>query len=250
MSSTAIEHQDAQNRRMGAIFTVVFHALLLLLFLFVGLKQPNPLPKEEAIELAFEDAGGLAGGTTSTQVAETPPAPAEPEPSAAEEVATEEVSEVAVPKPAKPKPVKPKPEPAKPEPRKPNPNSLFAPSANPNNPGSAAPGGSGPPSSTPGDGGSGSFKGKAFEGRLAGRGLVRGPDLSAKPTEGGRVALDIFVDRNGQVTHVSMNLDRSTTTSQELFNLARKAALQCRFTPNPNGPAEQKGEMTFIFILE
>ncbi|MBK8583833.1 MAG: hypothetical protein IPL86_19090 [Flavobacteriales bacterium] len=85
---------------------------------------------------------------------------------------------------------------------------------------------------------------------MAGRGLMRGPNISEKPTEGGKVALDIFVDRTGKVTHVAFNLDRSTTTSQVLFNLAKKAALQCTFSPKPDGPAEQKGDMTFIFILE
>ena len=241
--------QEAHDRRVGVIVTVVFHILLLILFLYVGLTQPDPLPQEQGIELAFEDAGGLTGGSISTSPAEStpPPAPAVAQPEAPEPVATDEASDVAVPKAVKPKP---RPEPAKPQPRKPDPNSLFSPSSAPSSSSSSGQNGGGPPSSTPGDGGSGNFKGKAFEGRLAGRGLMRGPNLSEKPTEAGKVALDIFVDRTGHVTHVAFNLDRSTTTSQTLFNLAKKAALQCTFSPKPDGPAEQKGDMTFIFILE
>jgi len=253
MSSSSIElAREANDKRTGAIATVVFHALLLLLFLFIGLKHPVPLPRETAIELSFEDAGGLAGGAVMDlpEPSLPPPAPAEPAPADHEEVATEETSEIAVPKPAKPATPKPTPPPAEPKPRRPDPNALFTPSATPSSASSTAQPGGGPPATIPGDGGSGTFKGKAFEGRLAGRGLLRGPHIAEKPTEAGKVALDIFVDRSGKVTHVAMNLDRSTTTSQVLFNLAKNAALKCTFTPKPDGPAEQKGDMTFIFILE
>jgi len=63
MSSLTIQ-QEANDKRVGVIFTVVFHILLLVLFLYIGLQQPDPLPQEEGIELAFEDAGGLTGGAT------------------------------------------------------------------------------------------------------------------------------------------------------------------------------------------
>ena len=249
MSSIVIQ-QQGKDRRTGAIVSIVLHAIVIILFLLFGLSQPNPLPKDEGIEISFESAGGLTGGAPD-------PNPGSPQetavpvtaPETPEEVATEEESPVEVPKPVKPKP-KPKPQPAEPKPPKPNPNALFNPSSNPNtNPTSGPPGG-GPPGDKPGDGGVGNFHGKGFEGKLAGRGLMRGPSISEKPNEGGKVALDIFVDRTGKVTRVAFNLDRSTTTSQVLFNLARKAALQCTFSAKPDGPAEQKGEMAFVFILE
>jgi hypothetical protein len=60
---------------VGVIFTVVFHILLLVLFLYIGLQQPDPLPQEEGIELAFEDAGGLTGGATVAQPATSQPPP-------------------------------------------------------------------------------------------------------------------------------------------------------------------------------
>jgi hypothetical protein len=202
------------------------------------------------IELAFEDAGGLTGGSPEP----TPGSPQETAtpvtaPETPEEVATDENSEVEVTKPVKPTP-KPTPKPAEPKPPKPNPNALFNPSTNPSTNPTTGPPGGGPPGEKPGEGGVGNFHGKGFEGKLAGRGLMRGPSISEKPTEGGKVALDIFVDRTGKVTRVAFNLDRSTTTSQVLFNLAKKAALQCTFSAKPDGAAEQKGEMTFVFILE
>lgn len=248
MSSFTI-HQERNDKRAGVIFTIVFHILLLILFLYIGLQQPDPLPQEEGIELAFEDAGGLTGGGSPAQAETTPPPPVEAvTPVTPEPVATQEESDVAVPKAETPKP---KPQPKPPEPRKPDQRALFNPTTGgaPGTQPSTTPG-NGPPSSTPGDGGFGSLNGKGFEGRMAGRDLMRGPNISEKPTEGGKVALDIFVDRTGKVTHVAFNLDRSTTTSQVLFNLAKKAALQCTFSPKPDGPAEQKGDMTFIFVLE
>jgi hypothetical protein len=249
MSTISIQQQQ-NDRRTGIISTVVLHVLMILLFLFFGLSQPNPLPEEVGIELAFEDAGGLTGGAPD-------PSPGSPQetatpvtaPETPEEVATDENSEVEVTKPVKPTP-KPTPKPAEPKPPKPNPNALFNPSTNPSTNPTTGPPGGGPPGDKPGEGGVGSFHGKGFEGKLAGRGLMRGPSISEKPTEGGKVALDIFVDRTGKVTRVAFNLDRSTTTSQVLFNLAKKAALQCTFSAKPDGAAEQKGEMTFVFILE
>jgi hypothetical protein len=249
MSSISIQQQQ-NDRRTGIISTVVLHVLLVLLFLFFGLSQPNPLPEEMGIELAFEDAGGLTGGSPDP----TPGSPQETAtpvtaPETPEEVATDDNSEVEVTKPVKPTP-KPTPKPAEPKPPKPNPNALFNPSTNPSTNPTTGPPGGGPPGEKPGEGGVGNFHGKGFEGKLAGRGLMRGPSISEKPTEGGKVALDIFVDRTGKVTRVAFNLDRSTTTSQVLFNLAKKAALQCTFSAKPDGAAEQKGEMTFVFILE
>jgi len=248
--STIVIEQREKDKRISAILTIVFHALLVILFLYFGLHQPNPLPEEQGIELAFEDAGGLSGGDPdpnpgSPQESATPVT----SPSQPEDVATDDASEVEMPKPVKPQPKPPKPE--TPKPPKPNPNALFNPSTNPTTtPTTGPPGGNKEPGTDPGGGGIGDFSGKGFNGRLSGRGFMKGPSITEKPNEGGKVALDIFVDRNGKVTRVAFNLDRSTTTSQVLFNLAKKAALQCTFTAKPDGPAEQKGEMTFVFILE
>lgn len=253
-TSRAALKQETNDRRIGVIFTVVFHILLLILFLYIGLKQPVPLPREEAIELTFESAGGPAGGGAPAAQAEAPPPPQDPAaPEVPEPVATQEESPVAAPVVEKPKP-KPEPQPEQPKERKPDERALFTPS-NTGTPGASTSSASTGPGSGQGSGGgsaggTGGFHGQGFEGRLTGRGLVRGPRISEKPNEGGRVALDIWVDRSGKVTHVALNLNRSTTTSQVLYNLARTAALQCTFSAKPDGPAEQKGEMTFIFQLE
>ena len=242
--------QQEHDRRAGAIGTVAVHVLALLLFMWFGLRQPNPLPEEQGIELAFEDAGGLSGGAPEIEPGSPQQAAAPTSaPEAPDEVATEEDSPVEVPKPVKPKPVKPKP-PEAPKPPKPNPNALFTPGSSASQPASGNPGGSGSDSGKPGGGGSGDFKGRGFEGRLEGRGLMRGPNITDKPSESGRVGLNIWVDREGKVTRVTQNLDKSTTTSQVLFNIAKRGALQCTFSARTDVPAEQMGLLVFIFELE
>jgi hypothetical protein len=64
------------------------------------------------------------------------------------------------------------------------------------------------------------------------------------------VVLDIFVDPEGKVVRVVWNSGKSTTTDQSLVDIAKRAAFESSFYPKPNAAAEQKGDMTFIFILE
>jgi hypothetical protein len=248
MSTISIQQQQ-NDRRTGIISTVVLHVLLVLLFLFFGLSQPNPLPEEMGIELAFEDAGGLTGGSPDP----TPGSPQETAtpvtaPETPEEVATDDNSEVEVTKPVKPTP-KPTPKPAEPKPPKPNPNALFNPSTNPSTNPTTGPPGGGPPGEKPGEGGVGNFHGKGFEGKLAGRGLTRGPNISDHPPIDRRsvVALFIKVGRDGRVTDARENLNKSNTTRVDLFNIAKKGAREMIFSAKPDGPYEQQGEVTFVF---
>ncbi len=76
------------------------------------------------------------------------------------------------------------------------------------------------------------------------------PVITEKPHEGGRVVVNFLVDKNGKVTSVTHNLTKSTTTSQVLFNLVKNAVQKIPFSADPNASTEQRGEMTFVFILE
>lgn len=249
--STVTLHQQDRDRRAGAIGTVVFHVVLILLFLFFGLTQPNPLPKDEGIELVFESAGGLSGGDP----APNPGSPQEsaasiPTPTVPEDVATEEESPVETPKPVKPQP-KPKPQPSEPKPPKPNPNALFTPSGNPNQTTNPNPGGSNSNANTPGGGGVGSFHGPGFEGRLDGRGTSRIPTFRNDNTEAGIVAVDIKVDANGKVIYAKGKLDRpTTTTSPQLHALAEGYAKQFQFTVRDGSSLDQVGYIVFNFTVK
>ncbi|NUQ16718.1 MAG: hypothetical protein HUU33_15510 [Flavobacteriales bacterium] len=256
MTAAALQDQR-RDRATGAIATVVLHALLLLLFLFVGLTEYDPPLPEETVEVAMADFGTDLAGSGEV---ETPDpgdqsrnAVATTEEEQPEEVATDEASDVEVDKPRK----KPKDEPKPTKPKEPTISKGLQNALNQwGNTGSGQSGegssdqsgNQGVPSGVPD--GLGTFHGNGWDIRLGGRGLARGPNIADKPSEGGKVVLNIFVDRSGKVTRVTQNLDKSTTTSQTLFNIARKAAMACAFTPKPDAAAEQKGEMTFVFILE
>ncbi|MFQ3333168.1 MAG: hypothetical protein ACI8ZH_001066, partial [Flavobacteriales bacterium] len=44
---------EKKSKRKGIIGTVLFHALLLVAFLFMGLKYQDPPPAEEGISINF-----------------------------------------------------------------------------------------------------------------------------------------------------------------------------------------------------
>lgn len=249
MSAITIE-QKKSDKRTGAIATILFHVLLTLLFLFFGLQQPNPLPKEETIELVMEDMGGGGGSVAADTPGNPQPTPATaPAPAEPDEVATEDDSPVAVPKP-KPQP-KPKPKPSEPTPPKPNPNALFTPSTTqPSTPQDGPPGGSNP-STSPGGGGIGSFHGTGFEGRLDGRGLAKTPSFRNDNTESGKVAVDIRVDPTGKVVYAKGRIGTpTTTTSSQLHALAVAYAKQFTFSANPGASNDQAGFIVFDFRLQ
>ena len=79
--------------------------------------------------------------------------------------------------------------------------------------------------------------------------MLSGPKVGEKPKEEGKVVLNIWVDKNGHVLRTTQNLKESNTTSQYLFNLAKNAAAKAKFNPSPDAPPQQKGKMTFVFIL-
>ena len=98
--------------------------------------------------------------------------------------------------------------------------------------------------------GRGTFGGNGSSFELGGRSLIAGPSIGERPKEEGKVVLNIWVNREGNILRVSHNLKESTTTSQYLFNLAKKSAQKAKFNPSPNSAPEQRGKMTFIFILQ
>ncbi len=263
MSTFALEQE--RDRRTGMIGTILFHVLITILFLFFGLKQPDPLPKEEGIELAMADFGTSMTGSGNQET----PNPGQPQASAAptpqtqetpEEVATDDLSEVVVPKPEKPKKPKPdttpKPDPKPEKPKEPTIDNKLAEALNTWGKGgggggqgeSTEPGNEGIETGKPG-GVVSSMTGEGWSISLAGRGLVRGPNITDRPNIERRsvVVLRIKVDREGKVTFTERNLTKSNTTDTRLFNIAEKAAKQATFTAKPDGAFEQQGEMTFIF---
>jgi hypothetical protein len=260
--------EEKKRKTKAVIVTIVFHAIALILFIFFGLTQPNPLPEDAGASVEFgweEDAGG-PDIVSPTQQIEQPEPVTNSEPEVAdevvEEVAQESESEIAVPKPQeeKPKPVEEE-KPEKPaEKPKPKPtisdelsNALESLNQT-SNPGSGqgettGDGDQGNPDGTDGDGMIGSGSGSW---QLDGRSMLPGYGTKITTTkEEGIVVLNIWVDKNGKVTKVQPNLRESNTTSQYLINLAKNDVLNnFKFNGDPDAAISQRGKVRYVFQLK
>ncbi|MEO8588636.1 MAG: hypothetical protein ABI432_04655 [Flavobacteriales bacterium] len=117
------------------------------------------------------------------------------------------------------------------------------------------PGNVGNPNGTPGGDGSGigtgtgHATGPGWDVDLAGRTIKKKPTIPPQENVSGRVVLDIWVNPDGQVVRVVRNIDKSTTMNEDLFERAKRAAMGSSFYPNPKALGDQKGTMTFTFVL-
>lgn len=98
------------------------------------------------------------------------------------------------------------------------------------------------PGSGPGSGGLASTH------SLAGRGIIVYPSLKETAPDDGVVVVDIWVDKNGNVTKAVANPALSHATSAKLFKLAEKAAKEAKFSSS-TVQNEQKGTITITFKL-
>lgn len=161
-----------------------------------------------------------------------------------------------------------KPELAKVEERKPDPRSLYpgkrgqtgsAAGGQPGNgnggQGSGSGGGTGDGTGPGSGGGSGSGSGGGqgdgigvgFD--LTGRNFRSLPRVEDRSQEQGRIVIAIIVDKNGNVLRTEGPVRGSTLTNGTLVRKCREAAMKAKFTASPQGVEEQKGTITFNFIL-
>lgn len=112
------------------------------------------------------------------------------------------------------------------------------------NPGSGGDGKGGNGSGT----GSGDGRGSSFE--LTGRVAKSIPKPEYNIREQGTVIVKIWVDKEGNVIKAEAGARGTTTTSVELFKRAVAAARKAKFSPNPNALEEQKGTITYHFVLQ
>ncbi|MBN1108053.1 MAG: TonB family protein [Bacteroidales bacterium] len=84
---------------------------------------------------------------------------------------------------------------------------------------------------------------------LGGRGHRDIPIPRYDSQEGGRVVVEVSVDRSGKVTQAVAGIKGSTTLDEYLLRAAREAALKAIFDPKPDAPAVQKGTITYNFVL-
>lgn len=100
-----------------------------------------------------------------------------------------------------------------------------------------------------GDGnGPGTGSGVTFN--LDGRKMLAIPKVNDNSQETGKVVVSITVDKTGKVINAVPGARGSTTTATGLYAKAKQAAMKAQFDVNPNAAEEQKGTITFIFIVQ
>jgi len=84
---------------------------------------------------------------------------------------------------------------------------------------------------------------------LGGRGFQSLPKPNYDYNEGGKVVVEVSVDRTGKVIQARPGITGSTTLDDYLLKVAREAALKARFEAKSDAPAVQKGTITYNFVL-
>lgn len=255
------KRSEEKDRRIAILVAGIVHIALLLIFLFVqAFSIPDPPPGEQYVEISMADYGSSITGSGDTET-ETP-SPQE------EEVVEEEVSEAPEEEVVVPDRVETQSESAisaptsdeeseeeeevEEEPKVTD--ALNQALENMNSQGGG--GGDGDDEDTGNEGNEeGNIDGQGVvggddgvEGELGDRALYGKPSL--KPQEEGKVVLNVYVDRNGQITRFTRNYDESNTTSDYLFRLAEEAIKDLNFQSKQSAPPTQKGKITFNFKLQ
>ena len=260
------------------ITSLTIHALLLLLFLFLGLTTLHPKP-EEGMMINFGNTETGLGDSEmdpaqSEEIVEevveeevTPPETVEEvaEQVVEEEVVTQEMLEaIALQKQKEKKQREEAEKKAEEERRKAEEariqaekkaasDALFAKAKEGQGKGEGnnQPGGNqGSPNGTPGapHGLGGSGDGYSFD--LGGRSMVSAPKIVDTSQKEGKVVVEIIVDRYGKVVKATPGARGSTTTDRHLEKLATEAAYNTKFNAKQDAAIQQKGSMTFVLILE
>jgi len=86
-----------------------------------------------------------------------------------------------------------------------------------------------------------------LEGRTVNDAGLKRPAYTVQ--ESGIVVVDIWVDQYGKVTKAVPGAEGTTVTDKNLWNAARKAALETGFNMKGDAPVLQHGTITYIFNL-
>ncbi len=259
----------------GILSTVIFHALLLVLFIMLGFKTPLPLPAEEGILINFGDSPEGFGEmeTATEQTNESYSEPQQQTASSGDEEAflTQDHEQAPAIKASEKKQEKKetrkevkkttttntqteKTETRKKEP-KPNPAASYANRLKTKNTGSegvtSGSGNQGSPTGDPnatdrslGVGGEG-----GITANVAGRQMVYVSKPVLTEQKEGIVVVEVQVDRSGKVISAVPGKRGTTTPDTYLHNLAKNAALKTRFDSKSDAPIKQYGYITYHFKL-
>lgn len=252
-----------KDKYRGLIATLLFHAMIIALLIFLSFTTPLPLPGEEGVEvnlgMDIQGSGTIQPEKPATVKKTTPPPK---QAKAKEEVVTQDTEEA----PAMESDIGEKVEEATTEKvieeeveeaPKVNPAAMYKGKSKDANKNASEgitgkEGDQGKPTGTKtsknyiGEGGFGDGKNWSLKGRK--------PSYLPKPSnefaENGTVVVQITVNRYGKVTKAIAIDKGSTTTNSKLRRLAEEAAKKALFNANPNAAEMQRGTITYHFIVK
>ena len=254
---------EKKSKRKGIIGTILFHAFLLVAFLFMGLTYQDPPPSEEGISINFgfiDEGFGEIEPKDAEEVTEIVEEEIiEQQIESKEEIVTQSTLETpTLEKTEKKKKVVKKEElkeeiikEKKPEVNK---KALY--------PGSKKTKTSSE-GNKKGDGNQGSIDGnqnsEIYEGGGIGKNGTayqlggRKVEYKEKPIYNlqveGKVVVIITVDRLGNVINAIPGAKGSTTLNKQLLQRAKTAALKTKFDPKQTAPTNQQGKIVYLFSL-
>ena len=254
---------EKKSKRKGIIGTILFHAFLLVAFLFMGLTYQDPPPAEEGISINFgfidEGFGEIEPEDTEEVTEIVEEEIIEQQIESTEEIVTQSTVETpTLEKTEKKKKVIKKEEPKEEviEEKKPevNKKALYPgskktkTSSKGNKKGDGNQGSiDGDPNSEVYEGGGIGKNGTAYQ--LGGRKV----EYKAKPIYNlqveGKVVVIITVDRLGNVINAIPGAKGSTTLNKQLLQRAKTAALKTKFDPKQTAPTNQQGKIVYLFSL-
>jgi periplasmic protein TonB len=263
---------ENKNKYAALAFTIGFHVLLFLLFIFVVFITPippfeiKPIPEIE-IGLGMEGLGSTAAGgsgNNDNQIATTTDVQTSPTVATDAPALVTDETETAVNVKTNPKNTKVTPvdEPtaeeqkASAELQKALAKMHAAKERKGQGAGTGNTGGSGTgdkqglgdgPGNGIGNKTPGGNGGNGYD--LKGRSLIKKPARMDSKAEG-TVIVEIIVDETGKVIKATAGQRGSSTTDAILCAKARAAAFEAKFSPSPDGIKEQRGTYTFVFTLE
>ena len=250
-----MNRNEKKDKGIAVVGTIVVHALAVLILFLMAFRTPLPLPGEEGVEV---DLGMMDQGMGNIQP-EKPAIPQAAQPQQEQEKSeeenltqnNEEAPAIEKPKPQKPKEEKPveQPQPAV------NQKALFKGSDSPQAGGSEGitgqPGDQGKPNGLAGikqyEGNGGKGNGPGYS--LGGRGAKSLHRPSDDFSEEGTIVVDIWVDRSGKVVRAEVATKGTTLINAAMREKAKQAALLSAFASDPDAPEEQKGTITYTFVI-
>lgn len=238
-----IENLKEEDHRKALYASLIFIMLMILFFLLVSLEEPDPPIQEKIIEIEMPDVeieqGSQAEGGSESSEEASVPTPTNNVEEPAREIVTQD-------------------EPTTPvvtsngnsnsdntNQSEPEPDSDFSFSGS----GSGSGNGNGTAfGNGDGVGGNGSGNTPGDGNYNPDRKVTKPPSFNANAQEEGKVALDIWVDANGNVIKTRFKESKSNTGSQYLIGLAIKAAKTMKYDKKPGAHSEHVGYKVFTFI--